>query len=238
MRVLITRPQPECERTARALRERGHDVLLAPLLRIEPISDAGIGEGPWSAIVFTSANAVQAIALHPARPRLINIPVFTVGARTATAARAAGFAEVKSAEGDVSALAKLIGTSTIDRTKPILYLAGEVRARDLGALLSPYGFAIETVPIYRAVTAEALPPTPRDALAQGAIDAALHFSRRTAQAFLAAIDAADLRTEGLALRHLCLSAEIAAPLIAAGAERVTIAARPDQQAMLDLVDQP
>lgn len=238
MRVLVTRPQAECERTARAVRERGHDVLLAPLLRIEPMSDAGIGEGPWSAIAFTSANAVEAIATHPAKPRLVKVPAFAVGARTAAAARAAGFAEVKSAEGDVSSLARLIGTAAIDRARPVLYLAGEERARELDTLLAPYGFAVETVPVYRAVIAEALPPEPRDALAHGAIDAVLHFSRRTAQTFVAVVNAADLRAEGLAVRHLCLSAEIAAPLIAAGAGRVTIASRPDQQAMLDLLDQP
>jgi uroporphyrinogen-III synthase len=237
--VLVTRPQAECERTARALRERGHDVLLAPLLRIEPIADASIGEGRWSAVAFTSANAVHAIAAHPARALLLTAPVFTVGARTAaTAQQAGGFADVRSADGDVAALARLIGTSGIDRTKPVLYLAGEERARDLDTLLAPYGIAVATVPIYRAVMAEALPRESRDALARGAINAVLHFSRRTAQAFLAAVEAAGLRAEGLALRHLCLSAEIAAPLIAAGAERVTIAPRPDQRALLDLLDPP
>ncbi|MEZ5788397.1 MAG: uroporphyrinogen-III synthase [Xanthobacteraceae bacterium] len=238
MRVLVTRPQAECERTARAVRERGHDVLLAPLLRIEPNLDADIGEGPWSAIALTSANAVEAIAMHAARRRLLEVPVFAVGARTAAAVRSVGFAEVQSAEGDVSSLAEMIGTSATDRTKPVLYLAGEERARDLHALLAPYGFAVETVPVYRAVAAEALPPAAHDALAHRAIDAVLHFSRRTAQTYLAVVNAADLRAEGLALRHLCLSAEIAAPLIAAGAGRVTIAPRPDQQAMLDLLDQP
>lgn len=235
MRVLITRPQPECERTARAVRELGHEALLAPLLRIEPVSEAGIGEGPWSAIAFTSANAAQAIAAHPVKPRLVKVPVFAVGTRTAAAARAAGFAEVQSAEGDVTALAGLIGESLINRAEPVLYLAGVERARDLGNLLAPHGLAVETVPIYRAVVADVLPPEPRDALARGAIDAVLHFSRRTAQAFLAAASAANLRAEALALRHLCLSAEIAAPVIAAGAARVTIARRQDHLALLDLL---
>jgi uroporphyrinogen-III synthase len=31
---LVTRPQPEAERTAARLRARGHEVLLLPLLRI------------------------------------------------------------------------------------------------------------------------------------------------------------------------------------------------------------
>lgn len=238
MRVLVTRPQPECERTARALRQRRHEVLQAPLLRIEPIADAKIGEGPWSAIVFTSVNAVNAIAAHPAKAQFLTAPVFAVGARTAAAAQACGFAEVQSADGDVAALANLIGASGIDRTRPVLYLAGEERARDLGALLAPHRLNVEMVPIYRAVLIDALPLKVRDALAGEAVDAVLHFSGRSAQAFLAAAGAAGLRAKGLAVRHLCLSAEIAAPLIAAGAGRVTIAPRPDQGALLDLLDCP
>lgn len=238
MRVLVTRPQPAAKRTARVLRERGHDALLAPLMSIEPIAEARIGARPWSAIVFTSANAVHGIAAHQAQAELLRVPVFTVGARTAAAARVCGFRNVQSADGDVAALVNLIAESEIDRTRPILYLAGEERARDLAELLAPHGLNIETVLIYRAVVIGSLPRESRDALADGAIDAVLHFSGRSARAFVAALDHAGLRAQGLGLRHLCLSAEIARPLIAAGARRVTIAARPDQHALLDLLNHP
>ena len=33
MRIVVTRPQEDAERTAAALRARCHDVLIAPLLR-------------------------------------------------------------------------------------------------------------------------------------------------------------------------------------------------------------
>lgn len=238
MRVLVTRPQPEGERTARALRERGHEVLLAPLMRVEAIADARIGAGPWSAVVFTSANAVQAFATHPAQAQLRAAPVFVVGARTAAVAQACGFATVRSADGDVAALTRVMAQSDIDRTRPVLYLAGEERARDLGEMMAPYGFRVQTVPIYRAVIVGELPSESKEALARGAVDAVLHFSARSARAFIAAVAAADVQTEGMALRHLCLSAEIAAPLIAAGAQHVTIAPRPDQQTLLDLLNHP
>lgn len=237
MRLLVTRPEPDAERTAKALRERGRQALVAPLLRIAPILDAPIGEGPWAAIVFTSANAVSAFVAHPAKARLLRVPVFTVGARTEEVAHAAAFAEVQSAYGDVAALAGLIVGRVIDRTKPILYLAGEDRAGDLEALLGQYGFAVRTVPIYRATAATRLPDVARSALANDRIDGVLHFSKRSAEAFLAAIEADGLREQGLALRHLCLSAEVAALLIAAGAERVEVARRPDQRSLLQLLDQ-
>jgi uroporphyrinogen-III synthase len=237
MLLLVTRPEPDAERTAKALRERGRQALVAPLLRIAPVLDAPIGEGPWAAIVFTSANAVSAFVAHPAKARLLRVPVFTVGARTEEVAHAAAFAEVQSAYGDVAALAGLIVGRLVDRTKPILYLAGEDRAGDLEALLGQYGFAVRTVPIYRAIAATRLPDVARIALANDRIDGVLHFSKRSAEVFLAAIEADGLREQGLALRHLCLSAEVAAPLIAAGAERVEVARRPDQQSLLRLLDQ-
>ena len=237
MRLLVTRPEPDAGRTARALRARGRQALVAPLLRIEPILDAPIGDGPWSAIAFTSANAVSALAAHPAKATLLRVPVFTVGARTEEVAHAAAFGEVQSAYGDVAALASLIVARLADRRYPVLYLAGEERAGDLEALLGQYGIGVRTVPIYRAIAATRLPEAARSALANDRIDGVLHFSKRSVEAFLAAIDADHLREQGLSLRHLCLSAEVAAPLIAAGAERVDVARRPDQQSLLNLLGQ-
>jgi uroporphyrinogen-III synthase len=124
-----------------------------------------------------------------------------------------------------------------DRKRPVFYPAGEDRAGDLEALLGQYGIAVRTVPIYRAIAATKLSEAARFALANDRIDGALHFSKRSVEAFLAAIEADHLREQGLSLRHLCLSAEVAAPLIAAGAERVEVARRPDQQSVLDLLDQ-
>src|SRR5271163_2010704 len=91
MRVLLTRPEPEAQRTAAALRARGHAVVVAPLLRIEILSDAELGDGPWAAILVTSANAVRAIAGHRRRHDLHGIPAFTVGRHSAQAMRDAGF---------------------------------------------------------------------------------------------------------------------------------------------------
>ena len=64
MRLLVTRPEPDAECTAAALRARGHIVLVAPLLRIETMENAEIGPGPFAAILVTSANAAPAIVAH------------------------------------------------------------------------------------------------------------------------------------------------------------------------------
>ena len=69
MRLLVTRPEPEATRTAALLRSHGHDVIVAPLLRVEPVAEVAFGPGPWAALAFTSANAVRAIASHARFPR-------------------------------------------------------------------------------------------------------------------------------------------------------------------------
>src|SRR5258707_12825786 len=99
VRLLVTRPEPECERTAALLRGRGHEVLLMPLLRIEPIRHAELGAGPWAAVLFTRANAARPVAPHRRFSALAGLPVYTVGRRTQAAAAAAGFTAIMSADG-------------------------------------------------------------------------------------------------------------------------------------------
>ena len=109
MRILVTRPEPDGERTAQKLRARGCDVVLGPVLRIKHLEEADLGAGPWDAVAMTSANAAHALGRHARRLEVMRLPVLTVGRRTAGAARAIGFTDVASAAGKEPALAHLIG---------------------------------------------------------------------------------------------------------------------------------
>src|SRR5690554_5761508 len=104
MRIVVTRPRPDAERTAGNLRARGHQVLVAPLMRVEPV-EADLA-GTWSGIVITSANAPAAIADNPARRGLLALPVYAVGRRSAQAAESVGFASVSAADGDAQDLVR------------------------------------------------------------------------------------------------------------------------------------
>ncbi len=236
MRLLVTRPEPDCERTAALLRERGHEVLQQALLRIEPLVDAEFGPGPWAAVLFTSANAVRAVAVHRRFDELAGLPAYTVGERTRAAAAATGFAPVMSADGDVEALACLIAMRPPAAGLTLLYCAGQDLARDLAGALEARGLRVETACVYRAAAAADLAPEVRAAFAGHAIDAVLHYSARTAGAFVAAATAAGIRDLSMQARHLCLSAQVAAPLAAAGAEAIDIASEPNEQALFALVD--
>jgi uroporphyrinogen-III synthase len=254
VRLLVTRPEPEGGRTAALLRQRGHQVEWLPLLRIEPIANAELGVGPWAAVLFTSANAVRAIATHRRFDELAHLPVCTVGRRTKAAAAAAGFVSVVSADGDVNALVRLVaarlaipagkliphsqrrGSLTPQAGQSdLLYCAGEDRAGDLAAALQSHGLRVEVVIVYRATGVTELTPDVRAALASGAIDAVLHYSARTAGAFVAAATRAGIEDLSIQARHLCLSAQVAAPLAAAGATAVEVASEPNEQALLALL---
>jgi uroporphyrinogen-III synthase len=164
VRLLVTRPEPDAQHTAAALRACGHETIVASLLSIEVAFDADLGPGPWSAVLITSANAVHAVSGHARFGELQAAPVFAVGRRSADAARTAGFADVTSADGGVTDLARLV-RARVAASARVLYLAGEERSGDLAGDLAE--FETRTVAIYRAVGAVALPPTAHEALMAG-----------------------------------------------------------------------
>jgi len=234
MRLLLTRPQAEAERTAAALRARGHEVVIAPLMQIEALPDADLRGGQWAAILVTSANAAAAIAADARCESLRSLPVFAVGERSAAAMRGAGFAEVASADGDAGDLARLLA-NRLRAPASLLYLSGADRSRDLAGVLSASGFAVHTAVIYRAVAAAALPGAAAEAL-RGRLDGVLHFSRRSAEAYIDAARDAGLLAEALNKPvHFCLSAQVAEPLVRARARDIRTAPRPVEDALIDLI---
>ncbi len=235
MRLLVTRPRPEAERTAARLRGRGHTVVAAPLLGIETVAASEIGGGRWAAILVTSAKAAPAIAAQQSFASLRLLPVFAVGERSARAMREIGFAEVTSAGGDVRALARLVTERLRHCAAPLLYLAAAERSGDLAGDLAACGFLVHTAVVYRAVAATDFPPAAAKVLAEG-LDGVLHFSRRSAEAYVNAARAASLHAAALQRpKHFCLSARVAEPLAEAGAADVRIAAQPTEAALIALI---
>lgn len=233
MRILVTRPEPDNARTAAALRARGHTPLLAPLLRVEPVIGE-IGSGPFAAVLITSANAVRALAAHPARARVTALSAFAVGEATAVAARAAGFAAVEAAEGDAVSLVRLVRARFGATSAPLLYLAGADRAADLGAALAQDGIAVTLAVVYRALL-QPLAADARAELAAGRIDLVLHYSRRSARQYLTAATEAGLLPQALRPAQDCLAEPVAAVLREAGAKSVRVAAQPDEAHLLSLL---
>jgi uroporphyrinogen-III synthase len=235
MAILVTRPQPDNDATAAALRALGHDVLAAPMLRFERVMLTLDAHTQPDAVIVTSANALRALAEQPALPDLLRLPLFAVGDRTAQAAQDAGFAQVMSAQGDAGALrdalVKRAKKHGLKAGATLLYLAGADLARDLAGDLGAHGFHVVTQTTYRMAPVTFLPDDVVTAFAAGTIDAVLHYSRRSARAFFQAAGHDGVEISALALPHGCLSEAVAAVARDAGATQVIAAAAPDEASL-------
>ncbi|HYD89767.1 MAG TPA: uroporphyrinogen-III synthase [Vitreimonas sp.] len=218
MRVAITRALPEATRTAERLRALGAEPVLAPLLTIAPCAfDANV-EGA-QALIFTSTNGVRTFAaVSPLR----SLPVFAVGDATAAAAREAGFADARSADGNVSDLAVLIKRACDPIKGKLIHIGGAHLAGDLAGELVASGYAVERRIAYEAVAASALP-----AAFAAALDAVLFHSARAAETFVA------LGAPGAAeLVAACISEAAADPLRKTAWKRIIVAPAPREDALL------
>ena len=125
-------------------------MLIAPLLQVEPV-DAEL-RANWGGVIVTSANAINAIAAHPARETLVKLRAVCRRGGAAPRRRAqAGFSDVVSAGGNVGDLVRILAARRADAQAPLLYLAGEDRAADLIGELAAHGIAAEMAVVYRAV---------------------------------------------------------------------------------------
>ena len=165
------------------------------------------------------------------------MPLFAVGARSAEAARAAGFSEVVSADGDVDDLIGLLAARFGGSGVRLLYLAGEDRAGDLAASLAAHGIEVETAVVYRAVPDEEFPGrlARRASRPDRSTPCCTIRGAAPRHSFLAGVESAGVLDAALAAVHLCLSAEVAAPLQEAGAAQVRIARGRTNRSLIGLL---
>ena len=222
-RVWVTRAEPGAARTADRLTALGFTPIVAPLLTLAPLPGAlhaAPDPAAVAALALTSPNGVEAFA--PLAPRFRDRPVFAVGDATAEAARAAGFVDVRSASGDIHALARLIAAEA--PPGPLLAPGAREPAGDLPALLPDR--PVHRLPVYAAFETHAPAPEPFDAVM-------LH-SPRAARAL-----ASDLpRAASSGRIAICISEAAAIPLRPFDFTQIRIAATPDEPAMLSALGKP
>src|SRR5579862_5078123 len=146
-RALVTRPRAEAAELAEALAERGIAAIVEPLLDIRYRDMPAPDLAGTQAVLCTSANGVRALA-RLSRER--GLPLFAVGAATASRARAEGFLRVESADGAVDDLVRLVCGRLNPAAGHLLHVAGSVVAGDLAGELCARGFAVERALLYEA----------------------------------------------------------------------------------------
>lgn len=175
--LVVIRPEPGNRETVDRARAMGIDAHGFPLFEVVPLPwDAPSPDG-FTGLLAGSANVFR----HGGAmlERLRALPVHAVGAATADAARAAGFAVAQTGSGGLQPVVERLAAGRY------LRLAGEERV----PLLPPAGVLLETRVIY-AVRALCLPPALQAILREGAIvalhsgEAAGHFAKETTESNL------------------------------------------------------
>lgn len=216
--VLVLRPEPGATATAARARALGLAAVTAPLFTVRPVGWDAPDPATFDAVLLTSANAPRHAG--PQLSAFLHLPCRAVGEATAAAACEAGFTDVTTGEGDgAAALAALAGR--------IFHPCG----RDRVPLSHPRG-TIERRVVYAADAVERLPIPARKALAAGAV--VLLHSPRAAATFASLADAAGLARHGVIAAAI---SDAAAAAFGGGWGRVAVAARPRDEALLELAAQ-
>lgn len=232
MEMLITRPQPDAEATRERLNALGIEAEIAPMMSRQNLPFNVPSPEGFGAVALTSTNALRSLVDADLVAPFVDKPVFAVGDRTANEARALGFSDVTAAEGTLGTLVTALARAKPEG--PIFYPAGKHLSGDLAGALAPHGHMVVTTPVYEMVAEETVGPEIVAGLETGKYGAALFYSRRTAEIFCNLV--APLMTPELrrALPVLCLSENVASPLLKHHFSRVLLADHPSEDAMMAL----
>lgn len=236
MRLLVTRPEPEADVLAETLRNAGYEPIVEPMLVIRPVANVRLQLDGIDALVVTSANALRAISDHPDLATMRRLPLYTVGAATAEAARQLGFGQIVEGGGSAAALLPMLAAAFRARTR-LLHLAGDVVAVDLATPLSRSGIALDTTIVYESVARSALSETLVAALRQGEVNGVILMSPRTAAIFAALMANAGLTNAVRRLVCFCMSENTAAALADLSPMTIRVAEQPDLPSLLARIDQ-
>jgi len=232
-RVLVTRPEPGASATARRLDEMGVEAVVLPLSKIValPVSS---DVPDCDAVAVTSVNALRYGPKELVR-RLSRKRCFAVGARTAAAAREAGFADVAQADGDAESLANAIIGAGLGRGATA-YLAGRVRLPGFEARLEKAGLRVILIEVYDTEPFEPSAMEFESLRAGRPIDAVLIYSAKAAEAVRKLAKRPEMAETFSKTVHCCLSGRIAARLEGLESGTICIADRPDEDALLALLE--
>ena len=228
--VPITRPEPGATQTASRVTALGFAALIAPLLTIHRTGrmlqlPTGIG-----ATLLTSQNAVAGCP-----PSCHDLPAFAVGDATAKCAADAGFTRVEIADGDAVALAALVSRTLTPQAGSLFLPSGRGQGHELATSLRQSGFRVYRRAVYQALPVPALPVAAEKHLRQGEVRAAMFFSAETARHFVRLVRAAKLNESVNDVEAVSISDRSTVALRELPWRRISVAVKPNQNAMLALL---
>lgn len=232
MHVLITRPREDAATLAETLRVAGVESTTEPLLEITYLDGPLPDLAPVQGLLITSANGIRAFARASDNRDLL---IWAVGDASARMATELGFADVRSASGDVDALAKLVSEQADPAAGALLHVAGTRLAGDLAGRMEDAGFSYRRCVLYEARTSENLSDNVVSMFAGHVLDGVLLYSPRTAMQFSTLLKNADLQGELRDVTAFCLSPAVAAKIDALPWKRVAVAVAPHEASLITRV---
>ncbi len=217
MKLLILRPQPGADATAKRAAEGGFESIIMPLFEIIAVPWAVPEARQYDAMLLTSTHA--AAHAGPGLEPLMKLPVFAVGGATAAAARERGLEVAQTGTGGVADILEKADTSGIGH---LLWLAGADRT----AIEPPDGMCIDPVTVYEASIAA--PPANFCNILDEA-DVVLLHSSRAAAAFAQMCDRSGVDR---AQHELALLSPNVAEAAGSGWGAIAIAKMPDDASLL------
>lgn len=236
-RLIIGRSIAQTGPLTEQIAAAGFTALYQPMLKVvpqQPPEDLEARLGAAQAILLTSVNGVARLA-ELTRRRFV--PVLTVGDATARRARAAGFPDVRSADGNVDSLAELCRTRLKPEEGPLVYLRARDVAGDLAGTLAAGGFRTDEIVVYAAEPATALRPRLEQALREASVDGVLLFSARSADIFVSLVRQSGLENACASVVLLALSPAVAAATGDMLWRSRLVAERPNGAALLETLEQ-
>lgn len=228
MRVALTRSSEDAAATAKRLTALGFTPLLAPALAIRP-TGAEPPEGAFAALIATSAAAFT--VLPPERyAKLRSLPLYVVGERTAEVAARIGLSVPRAIAPGAATLAALV-CDRLPLKSSVLYLAGRDRTGDIEQTLAAAGHRVALCEIYEALARDAWSADEAQAFADS--DAALYYSRRSAEIAVSLARQAALNEKLNAILHICISESAAEPLRAAAVQNIVVAAQATEAGLIE-----
>ena len=235
MRVLITRPIEDGLALQAELLDCDISSVLAPMLSIEFLNPELELVDHVQAYLVTSRNGATALARYTESRDTL---VLAVGAATAERLANIGFRNVESANGDADDLVALVRRRLDPDAGALIFLSGEIVARDIEGVLSGDGFDLRRTIAYRGVPERSLAHDVETQMRSGDIQGVLFFSPWAGRTFISLVEQAGLASFCNEMTAYCLSGAVADAVCAVPWATVRIAAKPNKRDLLALLAAP
>ncbi|WP_454289692.1 uroporphyrinogen-III synthase [Rhizobium arsenicireducens] len=232
-RLLLTRSDLQAEEMVEALASVGISCVSEPMLSIWHVRKLETHTvEPASALVFTSANGVDAFMGQGGSAR--GKVIYAVGPQTAGRLAAHGVHTVHTASGDAASLLQLIYSTWRPGDGSIVHVSGEDISCDIAAELRQWGYRARRTIVYVAVPSTSISTATLDGLRNSTFFGAVFLSCRAAEVFCSLLDkTADIRAEGMTA--YCLSRSVSEAVSSRAFQHLRWASCPTRGGLVQLL---